>query len=45
MISFVRKHDLFFAALLATVCVLGAASPFFVVIYLAEVRSYESVKF
>lgn len=45
MISFIRKHDLFLAALLATLCVLGAASPFFVVIYLAEVRSYESVKF
>lgn len=45
MINFIRKHDLFFAALLATLCVFGAASPFFVVIYLAEVRSYESVKF
>lgn len=45
MINFIRKHDLFFSALLATLCVLGAASPFFVVIYLAEVRSYESVKF
>jgi len=45
MVKFILKHDLLFAALLASVCVLAAASPFFIVIYLAEVRSYESVRF
>lgn len=38
MRKFISKHDLFFAAALAVVCVLAAASPFFIVVWLAEVR-------
>lgn len=38
MKHFIMKHDLFFAAALAVFCVLAAASPFFIVVWLAEVR-------
>lgn len=38
MRKFISKHDLFFAAVLAVVCVLAAASPFFIVVWLEEVR-------
>lgn len=38
MKNFILKHDFAFAVVLAVVSVLAAASPFFIVVWLAEAR-------
>ena len=38
MIKFILQHDLFISVSLAVICVLIAASPFFIVVFLAEAR-------
>lgn len=38
MKNFILKHDLLFVLLLAVISVLIAASPFFIAVWLAEVR-------
>ena len=38
MRNFILKHDLLIAVALAVICVLIAASPFFIVVWLSEAR-------